>query len=167
MTKSPQFDLIRNKKYIEILEDAMIGTWFNYSKVIIVTWTLSIELWASYFVFFLTETVIHYRNRWTIYLSVLIFLYIPSITERYGWTNYGLKFNKNDFTLIQGLVNYLPLFIYGVILSDLENSSDAERPLDFIREQGGWIKIVINISLIIIFMFYGSLLNEDHCKNKN
>ena len=59
---------------------------------------------------------------------------------------------------------YLPLFLIGVIFSDIEHLSKGfGRPLDALRNINFWVKIPINLAFIVIFMFYGSLLGEGKC----
>jgi hypothetical protein len=51
---------VKNKKYPSVLSDGLIGAWFGDRAINGVTWTLAIELWASYYVFILSETVVFY-----------------------------------------------------------------------------------------------------------
>jgi hypothetical protein len=44
---------VKAKKYPELLLDGLIGTWFGSNDYAYVTWTLSVELWATYFVLIL------------------------------------------------------------------------------------------------------------------
>jgi tRNA isopentenyl-2-thiomethyl-A-37 hydroxylase MiaE len=79
---------VKRKKYPELLLDGLIGTWFGSNDYTYVTWTLTVELWATYYVYILASTVVYYQNRWILYTIVLLFLYIPKITEDLGYTNY-------------------------------------------------------------------------------
>lgn len=79
---------IKGKHYPELILDGLIGTWFGNNDYSYVTWTLSVELWASYFVFIVAETVVFYKYRWILYVSILLFLYIPRITDDLGYTHY-------------------------------------------------------------------------------
>jgi len=46
--------LVKQKKsYLEFLLDSLIGTWFGMNDYTYVTWTLAVELWATYYVFLL------------------------------------------------------------------------------------------------------------------
>lgn len=79
---------IKGKKYPELLLDGLIGTWFGNNDYAYVTWTLSVELWATYYVYVLAETVVFYQYRFFIYIAVLLFLYIPKITDDLEYTDY-------------------------------------------------------------------------------
>ena len=60
------------------------------------------------------------------------------------------------------------MFTYGLIFSDIEHLTKGfGRPLDAIRNMNFWVKIPINLFLIILFMFYGSLLPDDQCAMKD
>lgn len=61
--------------------DTIIGTWFGNNDYACVTWTLGVELWASFYVYLLAETVVFYRNRWILYAASILILFIPRITE--------------------------------------------------------------------------------------
>ena len=124
---------------------------------------MAIELWASFFVFLLAETVVFYKHRWAIYLAITTFLFVPYYTDKFNLTDYSVHFKKG-MTLQYGLVMYLPLFLIGVIFSDIEHLSKGfGRPLDALRNINFWVKIPINLVFIVIFMFYGSLLGEGKC----
>jgi uncharacterized phage-like protein YoqJ len=70
------------QKYIwELFLDTIIGTWFGNNDYACVTWTLGVELWASFYVYLLAETVVFYRSRVYIYGAVILMLIIPRITE--------------------------------------------------------------------------------------
>lgn len=50
------------------------------------TWTLSVELVASYFIYVIALVPIHYKQRGWIYGLTLLFAYLPRITDAYGVT---------------------------------------------------------------------------------
>ena len=52
---------VKPKGFIELILDCLFGTWFGNQDYSCVTWTLGVELWASFFVFILSETIVHYR----------------------------------------------------------------------------------------------------------
>lgn len=37
--------------FLEFLLDSLIGTWYGNNDYAYVTWTLTVELWATYFVY--------------------------------------------------------------------------------------------------------------------
>lgn len=150
-----------------MIEDGTIGVWFGNNDYTYVTWTLSVELWASFYVFLLAETVVFYQNRWILYLLPILFLYIPRITDDAGLTHYKFRAEENTSFLDVNLRAYLPLFTYGVAFSDLENLSKYFRPLDSMRDLNFWIKIPINLALIFLFVSYGSLMPDDVCTKRD
>jgi len=56
---------------------------YDYSPV---TWTLSVELIASYFIYVLALVPIHYNGRFWAYGLLLVFLYLPKLTDAYQIT---------------------------------------------------------------------------------
>jgi peptidoglycan/LPS O-acetylase OafA/YrhL len=72
---------VKVKNIWELFLDAIIGTWFGNNDYACVTWTLGVELWASFYVYLLAETVVFYRSRWVLYTAAILILFIPRITE--------------------------------------------------------------------------------------
>lgn len=52
---------IKRKNYGIFLEDVLIGTWLGNDDYFIAQWTLGIELFASFFIYLIAFTVVHYR----------------------------------------------------------------------------------------------------------
>lgn len=50
-TDKKKFIQIKRKNFMHFLEDSLIGTWLNSNDYTIATWTLSIELIASFFIY--------------------------------------------------------------------------------------------------------------------
>jgi peptidoglycan/LPS O-acetylase OafA/YrhL len=80
---------IKGKYFFDVLVDGTIGVWFGNNDYTYVTWTLSVEMWASFYVFIVAETVTFYQHRWALYLGPILFLYIPRILEEYGLVKYN------------------------------------------------------------------------------
>ena len=80
---------IKHKSFLQLVLDGLIGIWFMNIDYTAVTWTLSIELFASYAIFLISFVVIQYRGRYWIYLFLFCFLYIPKLTDAHRYTNYG------------------------------------------------------------------------------
>jgi hypothetical protein len=63
----PQFDTpaslvkVKDKSFSMLLLDCLIGTWFGNKDYTSAAWTLSVELWSSFYVFILAETIVHYK----------------------------------------------------------------------------------------------------------
>ena len=133
------------------------------------TWTLSVELFASYWIFLLAFVAIHYRGRYWLYVLILTFLYVPRITDAYHYTNFGFQSmhsvpkNRLFDTAIR---QNMPLFFIGVMFCDLEHDPKIRR-LDTLRNLPWYFKVPVNISLIILFFFYASVEEEqnDHLRS--
>ena len=121
----------------------------------VASWTLSIELWSSFFVYLLAQSVIHYEQRWTIYFFLCLAIWIPNITDRFGYTHYKVEEN-----LI--LVNF-PYFVIGTAIADLETLKN--RPLDGLRDLNFALKIPINLALLFLFVSFGSYNKRENCEN--
>ena len=121
---------------------------------------IGIELIGSYFVLILGQTAVQYRGRFWIYFLTLTWIYIGRITDDLKITDYyfdDAKPNDHYETLIKW---YLPVFGYGLIYLDLDNPVKGPRAFDYIRELNFWCKILINVPLFLIFLFYGSITPE-------
>ena len=53
-THKKKFIQVKRKNFLHFLEDSLIGTWLNSNDYTIATWTLSIELFASFFIYLLS-----------------------------------------------------------------------------------------------------------------
>ena len=121
-TKDPgTLKKVKLKYYWEVIFDGLLGTWFGVRDYTYVTWTLTIELWASYFCFFLAETVVWYRYRYWLYIAVFATLYTGRLLDDFNLTHYGFTGKENNSMVDVNLRAYLPLFTLGVIFSDVEN----------------------------------------------
>lgn len=112
---------VKLKYYYEVILDGLLGTWFGVADYTYVTWTLTVELWGSYFCFFLAETVVFYRYRYWLYLAVFATLYTGRLLDDLNVTHWGFTAKENNSKLDVNLRAYLPLFTFGVIFSDVEN----------------------------------------------
>lgn len=153
------FQTIKTKTFFELILDGTIGTWLNNKDYTYASWTLSIELWATFFVYLIANTVIHYQRRWAIYLALFVFFITPMVTDAYKYTKYHIS-KKNT-----PLFWHMPIFLIGVVLSDMEHVYyKGKRPLDYIREWNIWWSIVRNVVLLFLFVSYGSYDGEHRCK---
>jgi len=66
------YEKILDKKFSDVLFDGMVSTWYGDTSWLTPTWTLSIELWATYLVYHLAQTARAYRGRFFIYLFVML-----------------------------------------------------------------------------------------------
>ena len=152
---------MKSKYYFEVIEDATIGVWLYDNSILPLTWTLAVELVSSYYIFILAETIVFYQYRWILYLILIVWTLIPTITDRYEFTNYAVYSFKESHvpeSLIQAVIKNIPLFTAGVILADVEHlTKGMGRPLDYIRNMNIWFKIPLNSLLIFIFCVYGSV----------
>lgn len=143
---------IKKKTFGDLLKDTIFLTWFGDDSWSTATWTLSIELFATFFIYLLSQTAINYRGRYFIYGFVFMFIWFPMITDFQGYTNYKLA---KGITL-------LPVFFVGLMLADSENWK-PKRPLDWVRELNIWWKVLINSVLFTLFILYGSFYGDGNC----
>ena len=125
------------------------------------TWTLSVELVASYFIFIIALVPIHYRGRFWIYGLTLLWFYLPRLTDAYHITKYGCDSMyevKKAFLFDKAIRMHLPTFCWGVMFCDLEFINvNGRRYLDVLRELNIWAKIPLNLCLFSFFCIFGSV----------
>lgn len=143
---------IKNKTFGEFVIDQLFVTWFGGDDWSTATWTMSIELFATFFIYLISQTSVNYRNRFWVYIATLLFFFIPQFTDEYKWTSY--KMGK--------IVFHIPVFFFGVMIADLETFKEY-RPLDTLRDLSIWWKIPINFVLLFISLSYGSYSNNARC----
>lgn len=125
------------------------------------TWTLSVELLASYFIYTIALVPINYYGRWWVYAFTLGFFYLPRITDAYGFTQYGFDSMyavKPSYLYDKAVRQHLPTFLWGIIFADIETVNiNGRRPLDVLRKMNIWLKIPFNLFLFTLFAVYGSV----------
>lgn len=125
------------------------------------TWTLSVELFASYFIYLLAFVPIHYHGRWWLYFLVLFFFYFPRLTDAYGYTQYGadsMYAVPKSYLFDKAIRQHIATFAFGVIFADIECVNiNGRRPLDVIRKLNIWAKIPLNLFLLTIFCVFSSV----------
>lgn len=160
-TKPSTFARVKGKSFGEFLEDGTIGVWFMNQDYAGLTWTLSVELVASYFIYVLAFVPIHYHGRWWIYGLTLVFCYLPRITDAYNYTQYGFDSMyavRPSYLYDKAIRQHLPTFAWGVIFADIECINiNGRRPLDVIRKLNIWAKIPLNLFLFTLFCVFGSV----------
>jgi peptidoglycan/LPS O-acetylase OafA/YrhL len=152
--------------FLEFLLDSLIGTWYGNNDYAYVTWTLTVELWATYFVYIVAQTVVWYRHRYILYIIILLFIYIPRISDDLKLTEYQFRADQNTSRLDLNLRSFLPYFTYGVAIADSENLK-GDLPLNALRKLDWWWKIPINLVLVFIFLSYGSMTIPETCKKRD
>ena len=75
-TQPKSFKILKRKNFLHLIFDGLFGIWLGDTSYCIATWTLSIELFATFFVYLLAYTSINYRNRFYIYILVCAFVFI-------------------------------------------------------------------------------------------
>lgn len=156
---------VKSKSFFEFIMDTIIGVWVNNTDITGATWTLGVELFASYFIYLIALVPIHYNGRWWIYALVILFTYIPRFTDAYHFTQYGFDTpyfeTKRGYHFDKILRFHLPTFAFGVIFADLECVNiNGRRPLDVIRKLPLWVKVPFNISLFTLFAVFGTVDTE-------
>lgn len=133
--------------------DGLVGTWFGGTRWFYPAWTLSVELYASYWVYRIAEVAKEFRGRFYIYLGAIMFVQAVSIGGLLQYTGVGLMREESC----------LPFFIIGVAFADMETSE--YRPFDKLRKLSLWWKVPLNTILFALFAIYGASANEEsiHC----
>lgn len=164
-TRKRTFQRVKTKSFPEFLLDTTIGVWFMNTDYVGFTWTLSVELFASYFIYVIAFVPINYRGRWWIYGLTLLFAYLPRLSDAYQYTQYGFDNPYGDsnpkLDFDKKIRHYLPTFAIGVIFADLDTVNiNGRRPLDVIRKLPIWAKIPLNLFLFAIFCVFGVVETE-------
>lgn len=60
ITSDKSFPKMKRRSFLYLIYDGLIGTWYGDTNYAVVTWTLSIELFASYIIYILAQTVVRY-----------------------------------------------------------------------------------------------------------
>ena len=145
------FDRIKKRRFFDLMFDSLLGTWLGDQSWILATWTLSIELVATFMVYLIAQTVVNYRGRFFIYIGIISFIWLIQL----------MGYIKMIEIYLSKLMIHLPIFVVGVFFADME--SLPKRPLDKIRLLSIWWKIPINTLLLLVFFTYGSWTGEGHC----
>lgn len=158
------FERIRNKTFLELISDSLFGTWFGDNTWSTATWTMSIELLATFFIYILSQTAVKYRGRFWLYIACCLLVFIPQATD--GTIPKDQKGNPSH---LADLETHMPIFFFGIMLADLEFYRDyhtnkpLKRPLDYIRELEWYWKIPFNTLLTILFFSLGSYKDDNRC----
>lgn len=142
------YNKIKGKGFGDLLWAAMLETWWGGWSFMAPTWTLGIEFWATFMIYLVALTGHNYQGRFFFYVSIIIFFFSM---QYIGFLN--LTYYKVNMFLYQ-----LPYFFIGIVFSDMENMVD--RPLDKIRNLHWSIKIPVNITLLFMFLVWGSSGSE-------
>ena len=142
------YNKIKGKGFGDLLWAAMLETWWGGWSFMAPTWTLGIEFWATFMIYLIALTGHNYKGRFFFYVSIIIFFFSM---QYIGFLN--LTYYKVNMFLYQ-----LPYFFIGIVFSDMENMVD--RPLDKIRNLHWSIKIPVNITLLFMFLVWGSSGSE-------
>lgn len=160
-TRPGTFSRVKPKSFFEFLVDGTIGVWFMNTDYAGLTWTLSVELIASYFIYILALVPIHYNGRFYVYALLLVFLYLPRLTDAYQITQYGFDSMyevKPSFLYDKAVRMHVPTFAWGVIFADIETINiNGRRPLDVLRKMSIWVKIPFNLFLFALFCVFGAV----------
>jgi len=160
-TRKGTFGKVKPKTFLEFLEDGTIGVWFMNTDYAGLTWTLSVELFASYFIYVIALVPIHYNGRFWVYGLTLFFAYLPRFTDAYNFTQYGfdsMYAARPSYLYDKAIRMHLPTFAWGVIFADIECINiNGRRPLDVIRKLSIWVKIPLNLFLFTLFITFGTV----------
>ena len=94
--------------------------------------------------------MVEYKGRGWIYALILSFFLVPYYINKYHYSNQILARTSVGHLYIY----HYPMFIFGVILADLE--MQEPRPLDWLRNLSFAGAIVKNSILLFLFVSFGS-----------
>jgi hypothetical protein len=69
---SDTYEKIKGLTYLDMIYAGVIGTWYGETRWFFPAWTLSVELYASYIVYRISDFAIDYRGRYFIYVAFII-----------------------------------------------------------------------------------------------
>ena len=147
-----------------MLLDGFVGTWFGNNDYTVVTWTLSIELWASFLVYLVALVTIEYNYRYVIYIIISTIIWGACAADAYNITDYGVGRGKNGDGKGR-MVFMIPIFFIGTLICDSEQIFRTWRPLDYVRRWGTCLSVLRNIVLLIMFFAYGSYIGKSTCES--
>lgn len=67
------YNLLKNKTFGNVLWAGMLETWWGGWSFMAPTWTLGIELWATFLVYLVALTAHNYQGRFFFYTSIIFF----------------------------------------------------------------------------------------------
>jgi len=148
---------IKDRSFGDFLECQLFATWYGDNSWATATWTMSVELFATFFIYLIAQTAVKYRGRFWIYFFACMFVFIPQATDYLD-----KRPSKNFIYKLGNIALNMPVFFFGVMFADIETWKDF-RPLDSVRElHWGW-KIPINTVIIAIIVSYGSYWDTGMC----
>ena len=154
------FNRINSKKWYDVFADGFIGVWAGGDGAndtwITPTWTLGIEMLATFHIYLFAQVVRQYQGRIYIYLVVILGLLLIHMIEHYklsGWNT-------------SKIIYHLPHFFLGVAICDMEFLPKElnYRPLDYFRDVNIWWAIFRNLVLLFLFFSYG-MVDKYGCTN--
>jgi len=84
------FYRLKHKTFMSLIRDGLFGTWFGDDSWTTATWTMSIEFYATFFVYLLSQTAAKYRYRFTLYFLAVMFILFPLSTNMTDLTHYEI-----------------------------------------------------------------------------
>jgi len=67
------YNKIKNKTFFDLIYAGVLETWYGGWSFIEPTWTLSVEMWATYLIYLIAFTGHQYRGRFFWYLAIIFF----------------------------------------------------------------------------------------------
>lgn len=107
------YNKIKDHVFSEVLYDGLVGTWFGGTRWFFPAWTLSTELYASFWVYLLAEIAREFRGRFYIYFAMMMWTINIEIAG---------ELSPKDDLHCSGIELNMPFFVLGVALADLETS---------------------------------------------
>ena len=145
----------RDRNLQQVIADSLFGVWMGQNDYFSATWTIGIELFASYVVYMVAVMMMHTERPRVVLSGIIALLMIPQITDAYEITHYNVS--KFQF--------HLPIFLVGTLLSYSEAHPEAKGLFDKIRNWGYLASGLRNTFLFTLFFVYGSNTGKFHCEH--
>jgi len=105
------YNKIKNKTFADLIYAGTLETWYGGWSWIEPTWTLSVEMWATFLIYLVAFTGHQYRGRFFFYLGIIVFFMSMDSLGYFNLVSYA----------VSRPVKQIPYFIIGVAFSDMEN----------------------------------------------
>lgn len=153
----PQNGKLSEKKFNDLCYDCLIGVWYGDAAWAISLWTMSIELTATFMVYIISQTSVEYSHRDWIYGLIIAWFLIQHLMNEWGYKQEGDGIRGGNLGLTAtgtSIYYHYPLFIFGMVLADLETR--RSRPLENLKKLCRFKKICLSSFLFFITISFGS-----------
>lgn len=164
-SNNKDFDRIKGKDFRIVLKDSFVDTWKGSIDYNSAYWTLYIELYASFAVYIVAYIASTFSkdNKWryAVYLAIPVLVWTIMLSDSFNLTNIGIKTSQDQGA--RKIMAFLPVFLLGSLLCDLECNDKTNRPLDKLRNLSSNMTIIRDVVLLFLALTYGSYHGTDEC----